>query len=192
MTREQILTLFPDATDEQITAMLNAHHKEVQAEKKIAEQYKNGAEENAALKKQLAEIESKGLSETEKMQKQIEDQQKQIADLTAKNQLAEITSYASSKGFVGEQAATIIQSFVGNVEAAKTAIDSIIGLKGDWENAAALAKEQEIAKSSSNPGGSGGAGNGGDNKTAAEKFVEQHLSGQKFDNSNILNNYLGR
>ena len=191
MKREEILKLFPEATDAQIDEIMKAHNKEVQAEKKTAEQYKTGAEEAEALRKQLAEIESKGLSDTEKMQKQIEEQEKRIAELTAQNQFAEINAYASSKGFIGDQASVVLKSFGGNVEAAKLAIDSIVGLKGEWETAAALAKEQEIAKSSGNPGGTDG-GNGGEEKSSAVQFVEQHFAGQKNDNSNILNNYLGR
>jgi hypothetical protein len=193
MTREQILTMFPNATDEQVTAMLNAHHKEVQAEKRNAEMYKTGADEANTLREQLAELQNKGLSDAERMQNQIKAQEKQIAELMMQNQMAEIGAYASSKGLVGEQAQNIIKSFVGNVEAAKTAIDSIVGLKGEWESAAALAKEQEIAKASSNPGG--GTGTGGsadDNKSSAVKYVEQHFSASKGDNQNILNHYLGR
>lgn len=34
MTREDVVKLFPDATDEQITRMLNQHNSEVQKEKK--------------------------------------------------------------------------------------------------------------------------------------------------------------
>lgn len=192
MKREDILKLFPEATDAQISEMLNAHHKEVQAEKKAAEQYKASAEENEALKKQIAELESNGLSENEKMQKQIEAQEKRIAELVAQNQLAEISAYASSKGLIGEQAANIVKSFGGNAEAAKAAIDSLVGLKSEWETAAALAKEQELASSSGNPGGSEGGGSGDENKSSAVQFVESHFSGKKADNNNILNNYLGR
>ena len=44
MTREQVLKLFPDATDEQITNLLNQSNKEVLNEKNKIPQYNEQAE----------------------------------------------------------------------------------------------------------------------------------------------------
>ena len=44
MTREQVLKLFPDATDEQITNLLNQSNKEVLNEKNKISQYKEKAD----------------------------------------------------------------------------------------------------------------------------------------------------
>ena len=192
MKREDVLKLFPEATDAQIDEMLKQHNGEVQAVKRTAEQYKGSADEAKSLREQLEELQNKGLSDAEKMQKQIEAQEKTIAELKAQNQMAEINSYASSKGLAGDKVADILKALGGNVEAAKVAIDSIVGLKGEWESGAALAKEQEIAKGASNPGGQGSSGGSDDNKTEAMKFVEQHVIGGGVDNSKIISNYLGR
>lgn len=192
MQRSDVLKLFPDATDAQITEILNAHHKEVQAEKKASEQFKGVAEENETLKAKIKELENKGLTEAELMQKKIEAQEQQIAELQQQNREAEITTYASSKGLVGDQAANIIKSFGGNVDLAKSAIDSIVGLKGEWETAAAQAKEQEIANNAGNPGGNNGGGDE-NSKTSAEQFVEQHFIGDNNSGSaDIVSKYLGR
>ena len=43
MTREDVLKLFPDATDDQITAMLNKNNSEVAMEKAKSEKYKSDA-----------------------------------------------------------------------------------------------------------------------------------------------------
>ena len=40
MTREQVIKLFPDATDDQITALLNQNNSEVAREKEKASGYK--------------------------------------------------------------------------------------------------------------------------------------------------------
>ena len=89
MTRSEIKELFPEATDEQISAFLNKNHEEVNAEKEKAKQFKADAdkvanlqkqleankadkEKIAELQKQLDEIESKNLSDAEKAQREAE------------------------------------------------------------------------------------------------------------------------
>ena len=80
MKREDVLKLFPEATDAQIDEILKQHNGEVQAVKRTAEQYKGSADEAKSLREQLEELQNKGLSDAEKMQKQIEAQEKTIAD----------------------------------------------------------------------------------------------------------------
>lgn len=46
MTREQILKLFPDATDDQITNLLNQNNSEVTREKEKAKAYKADADKS--------------------------------------------------------------------------------------------------------------------------------------------------
>lgn len=205
MKREDVLKMFPDATEAQITGILNAHHKEVQAEKKTAEQLKGSAEENKLLQEQLEEerrkreeIENKGLSEAEKIQKQNSLLMKQFEDFKAasekenaalKAQLAfsEIGAYAASKNLIGDSTANILKAFNGDVELAKAAIDSIVGLKTEWESAAALAKEQEIAKMSSNPNGNN-LDAGGENKVATDMAIAS-AKRSNTANESILNAY---
>ena len=44
MTREDLKAIFPEATDEQITNMLNKHHSELNEEKEKAKQFKADAD----------------------------------------------------------------------------------------------------------------------------------------------------
>ena len=53
MTREDVLKLFPEATDEQITNLLNQNNSEVAREKTKAGQYKAKADSADELQKKL-------------------------------------------------------------------------------------------------------------------------------------------
>lgn len=72
MTREDVLKLFPEATDEQITNLLNQNNSEVAREKTKAGQYKAKADSADELQKKLDELEAGNLSEIEKANKALE------------------------------------------------------------------------------------------------------------------------
>lgn len=183
MKREDVIKSFPDATDEQISAIMALHQSELQAEKKNAEEWKNKAGQAQTLEEQIAELErqkteaekqkeeaeNKNLSEVDLLKKELEKNQnasnKQIAELQAQLATSEINAYASSKNLVGEQIANILKAFGGNVEAAKTAIDSIVGYVEEREKSAVSAYEQKLQAETQSPGGSKG-GNGEADDTA--------------------------
>lgn len=86
MTREDVLKIMPNATDEMITAFLNAHHGELQAEKDKSKNLSNSA--NEELAKYKAEVER-----LEKASKEsgADDLQSQIKKLTEDNEKAQRT-----------------------------------------------------------------------------------------------------
>ena len=53
MTREDVKKIFPEATDEQITAFLNQSNSDVAREKAKAQKLKEDAEKVEALEKEL-------------------------------------------------------------------------------------------------------------------------------------------
>ena len=71
MTREDVLKLFPEATDEQITNLLNQNNSEVATEKNKVKQYKAKAESADDLQKKLDELEAGNLSDLEKANKEL-------------------------------------------------------------------------------------------------------------------------
>ena len=81
MTREDVLKLFPEATDEQITNLLNQNNSEVAREKNKANQYKADADKAKGLQDELDRINEKGLSEVEKTNKLLEKANNRIAEL---------------------------------------------------------------------------------------------------------------
>lgn len=204
MTREDVLKLFPEATDEQVTKLLNQNNSEVAGEKRKAEKYKadndklkTDAEKALELQAKVEALESEKLTEEEKRQKDEEKRLKEFdekwkqmeqANVELKIQLnsERIKSYAGSKGLTGENIDTILKSFGSDYDLAVSAIDSMAQLITEREAAAANAKEQEIAHNSTNPGGQSGDEDAG---SIAMDMAVASAKRASAANEAILNNY---
>ena len=116
MTREEIKALFPDATDEQISSMLNLHHKEMDARKR---DNSDAAEKTAKIDEQAATI---------------DELRKQVESLTASYSAAKKASNTTAAiaklvkaGMDEELAKSIAGTTVTDDEKATgTAIDTIV------------------------------------------------------------------
>lgn len=183
MTREDVLKLFPEATDEQITNLLNQNNSEVATEKNKAKQYKAKADTADDLQKQLDDLQAGNLTELEKANKALETANQQIADLQKNNAIRDLREKAMTDFKVtAEQAKAIIKED-GSFDTAE--LGKIMSEK---ETAAAQAKEQEIAKNQDIPGGGSNKG-GADNKTNAEKIAESLISNAP-KNNGVLSHYI--
>lgn len=183
MTREDVLKLFPEATDEQITNLLNQNNSEVATEKNKAKQYKAKADTADDLQKQLDEIQAGNLTELEKANKALETANQQIADLQKSNAIRDQREAAMTNfKITAEQAKTVVKDD-GSLD--YTELGKIMSEK---ETAAAQAKEQEIAKNQDIPGGGSNKG-GTDNKTNAEKIAESLISNAP-KNNDVLSHYI--
>lgn len=205
MTREDVIKLFPEATDEQITKLLNQNNTEVAGERKKSEKFKTDlekmktdAEAAAELRARVEELENEKLTEEERQKKAKEAIEKELSDKMAaiekdnaelKAQLTSerIRAYAGSKNLTGEHIDNVLKSFGGSYDLAVAAIDSMAQLITDRESAAALAKEQEIAKLSGNPSGQN-LGNDNGNSMAINMAVAS-AKRAGIANETILNNY---
>lgn len=183
MTREDVLKLFPEATDEQITNLLNQNNSEVAKEKNKVSQYKAKADTADSLQKQLDDLQAGNMTELEKANKALETANQQIADLQKNNAIRDLREKAMTDFKVtAEQAKTIIKED-GSFDTAE--LGKIMSEK---ETAAAQAKEQEIAKHQDIPGGGSNKG-GADNKTNAEKIAESLISNAP-KNNGVLSHYI--
>ena len=183
MTREDVLKLFPEATDEQITNLLNQNNSEVAKEKNKASQYKAKADTADDLQKQLDELQAGNLTELEKANKALETANQQIADLQKSNAIRDQREAAMTNfKITAEQAKNIVKDD-GSLD--YTELGKIMSEK---ETAAAQAKEQEIAKHQDIPGGGGKKGSA-DNKTNAEKIAESLISNAP-KNNDVLSHYI--
>nr|DAM22323.1 MAG TPA: hypothetical protein [Bacteriophage sp.]DAT24862.1 MAG TPA: hypothetical protein [Bacteriophage sp.] len=183
MTREDVLKLFPEATDEQITNLLNQNNSEVAKEKNKVSQYKAKADTADDLQKQLDEIQAGNLTELEKANKALETANQQIADLQKSNAIRDQREAAMTNfKITAEQAKTVVKDD-GSLD--YTELGKIMSEK---ETAAAQAKEQEIAKNQDIPGGGSNKG-GADNKTNAEKIAESLISNAP-KNNDVLSHYI--
>ena len=184
MTREDVLKLFPEATDEQITNLLNQNNSEVATEKNKAKQYKAKADTADNLQKQLDEIQAGNLTELEKANKALETANQQIADLQKNNAIRDQREAAMTNfKITAEQAKTIVKDD-GSLDYAE--LGKIMSEK---ETAAAQAKEQEIAKNQDIPGG-GAGGDKDKEKTADVKNAETISFGNAAASKEAQNHYV--
>lgn len=183
MTREDVLKLFPEATDEQITNLLNQNNSEVAKEKNKVSQYKAKADTADDLQKQLDEIQAGNLTELEKANKALETANQQIADLQKSNAIRDQREAAMTNFKITAEQAKAVVKDDGSLD--YTELGKIMSEK---ETAAAQAKEQEIAKNQDIPGGGSNKG-GADNKTNAEKIAESLISNAP-KNNDVLSHYI--
>ena len=113
MTREDVLKLFPDATDEQITNLLNQNNSEVAREKGKADKYKADAQKADDLQRQLDELNSQNLSDIEKANAERDKALNSVSDLQNQIKTMQLKTGLAEQGIVGEQADKLIESLNG-------------------------------------------------------------------------------
>ena len=188
MTRDDVLKLFPDATDEQITNLLNQNNSEVAKEKNKVNQYKDKANSADELQKRLDELEAGQLTEVEKANKALEAANEQIAKLKKDNAIRDQREAAMTNfKITADQAKSVVKDD-GSLD-----YESLGKIISEKETASAKAKEEEIANNSTNPGGGSATGGNGDDKTKAEKVAEnigKSLAGVNESAKSIVESYM--
>lgn len=182
MTRDDVLKLFPDATDEQVTNLLNQNNREVAAEKGKAEKYKEDAKKADDLQAELDRINAEKMTDAEKQAADLKKANDKIAELEKAQAISTQKSMVVSKFKVTAEQAEQIVKEDGSLD-----YDVLGQIISDKESAAATAKEKEIRDNSGNPGGVGGGNN--DTKSKAEQIATKLFGGQKQEN-NILSHYV--
>ena len=188
MTREQakqklVALGIAEPTEEQVTDFLNTIGTETKKEKDRADGLKAKADKADELQTQLDDLNSQNLSDIEKANKALETANSRIAELEKAQAIAERRNIVSEKFKVTSEQAKQIVKDDGNFD-----YDVLGQIISDKEQAAATAKEQEIASNATNPGG--GSAGGTDEKATAEKIAEKMFGGQKQEN-NIISHYVG-
>ena len=170
MTREDVKKLFPDATDEQITSLLNQNNSEVAKEKNKAEKLKadfDNLKASAAnadeLQKKIEELEQGQLSEVEKITKQLEQSNQRVAELER-----------SISGQVVKDDGTFDMDLLGQIIAEKET------------NAVSEYEKKKLAETK-NPSGAGGSGSENNNLANDMAIASAKRAGTA--NETILKNY---
>lgn len=167
MTRNDVLKLFPDATDEQITNLLNKSGEEMVREKEKANQYKAKADKADELQTQLDELQAGNMTELEKANKALETANQQIAKLQKDNAVRDLRESAMSDfGITAEQAKTVVKED-GSFDT--TSLGKIIS---DMKANAIAEYEKNALNSTPNPS-NGGKKDGPDSKPADVANAEQ-------------------
>ena len=188
MTREQakqklVALGIAEPTEEQVTDFLNTIGTETKKEKDRADGLKAKADKADELQTQLDDLNSQNLSDIEKANKALETANSRIAELEKAQAITERRNIVSEKFKVTSEQAKQIVKDDGNFD-----YDVLGQIISDKEQAAATAKEQEIASNATNPGG--GSAGGTDEKSTAEKIAEKMFGRQKQEN-NIISHYVG-
>ncbi len=183
MTRSDVKALFPEASEEQLTALLNQFHSELDAEKEKARQFKADADkvlslqkqveaskatqetvdalkkEKADLQKQLDAINDQTLSESEKAQKERERLQAEYEkQIEANNsRIAELESEmrrADTMKRLAENGITGENADNFFNEDGSLNFETLGKVLSERETAARNDEVQKIAKNTTNPNGS--------------------------------------
>lgn len=167
MTRNDVLKLFPDATDEQITNLLNKSGEEMAREKEKANQYKAKADKADELQTQLDELQAGNMTELERANKALETANQQIAKLQKDNAVRDLRESAMSDfGITAEQAKTVVKED-GSFDT--TSLGKIIS---DMKANAIAEYEKNALKDTPNPN-NGGKKDKPDSKPADVANAEQ-------------------
>ena len=183
MTRDDVLKLFPEATDDQITNLLNQNNSEVAKEKNKAIQYKAKADTAEDLQKQLDELQTGNMTELEKANKALETANQQIAALQKDKAVRDLREKAMTDfKITAEQAKTVVKDD-GSFDT--TSLGKIIS---DMKANAIAEYEKNALKDTPNP--NNGKGGNLDEKTEAEKIASTLISSGNKNNNDVLSHYI--
>lgn len=172
MTREQIKEQFPDATDEQITAILNINGTDITAAKK------NNIDPKELKRLQGIEVEYKklqdaDLTDAEKIQKALKDAADSKKDYEKKVNKLDAEKILVAAGLTEEDYKDLIDGIVSeDAEATKTMATNFANLIKSQKDSAIKKTREELMDGTNTPGGSGGGSGNPDEKTDDVKNVE--------------------
>ena len=172
MTRDDIKKQFPDATEEQITALLNINGTDITAAKK------NNVDPKELKRLQDIETEYKklqdaDLTDAEKIQKALADAATSKAEFDKKSNRLDVEKILVAAGLTEEDYKDVNDGLISeDAEKSKTLATGLAAmLTKQKETAIQKTKEELMDDTKGSGGGTGGAG-GEDNKTDDVKNVE--------------------
>ena len=191
MTREQVKELFPDATEEQITSLLNINGTDITAAKKnnVDPKILKQLQEDSAAYKKLQEAD---LTDAEKIQKALADAEASKAEFAKKSNRLDVEKILVAAGLTEEDYKDLIDGLVSeDAEASKTLATNLANMLTKQKEAAVQKTKEELMDGTQTPGSEGDGGSGGDDKkTEAEKFAEAYGEAAK-DAAKVSNDIIG-
>lgn len=189
MTREDIRKQFPDATDEQITALLNINGTDVNNAKKnnVDPKVLKKLQEDSAAYVKLQEA---GLTDEEKIQKALQDAEDSKKEFDKKSNRLDAEKILVGAGLTEDDYKDLIDGIVTeDAETTKTMATNLAGLITKQKDAAVQKTKEELMDGTNTPSGGSGE-NGGEEKSTAEKLVEQFFDKPSGDKNDILSHYI--
>ena len=155
-----------EPSDEAVTNYLNQVNGVAQKEKDRADAYKKDADKVKELTAKIQEMEDAKLSDIDKANRATEQANAQLEELKSQMKRMETMKALADKGITGEDAENLIHED-GSID-----FETLGKIISQREEAAKVAKEQEIAKNSTNPNGGSSNDNGKDDKPEDVKMAE--------------------
>lgn len=172
MTREQVKELFPDATEEQITALLNINGTDIEAEKKknVDPKTLKQLQADSEAYKKLKEAD---LTDAEKIQKALDDAAASKSEFAKKSNRLDVEKILVGAGLTEEDYKDLIDGLVtDDADASKALATNLANMLTKQKEAAVQKTKEELMDGTQTPGGNGGSGGNEGNKTDAEKLAE--------------------
>ena len=179
MTREQIKEQFPDATEEQITAILNINGTDITAAKKNNVDPKE-LKRLQGIETEYKKLQDADLTDAEKIQNALKD----AADSKTKYE-KELNKLDAEKilvaaGLTEEDYKDLIDGIVSDdAEATKAIATNLSTLIKNQKDSAVQKAKEELMDGTNTPGGSGGGS--GEEKSEDVKFAEEIAGSFKVD-----------
>lgn len=175
MTREQIKEQFPDATEEQITAILNINGADLtEAKKKNVDPkvLKKLQEDSAAYEK----LKEAGLTDEEKIQKALQDAKDAEANYKRQSNRLDVEKILVAAGLTEDDYKDLIDGLVSeDAEASKTLATNLASMLAKQKEAAVQKTKEELMDGTKGAGGAGGAGgSGGEDESEGAKYAQQY------------------
>lgn len=180
MTREDIKIQFPDATEEQITALLNINGNDLTAAKKnnVDPKVLKQLQADSAAYKKLQEA---GLTDEEKIQKALADAAASKAEFQRKSNRLDVEKILVGAGLTEEDYKDLIDGLVSeDAEASKALATSLAAMLTKQKETAVQKTKEELMDGTKKPGDNGG--NGGDpddddeEESDAAQFAQQYTA----------------
>ena len=192
MTREDIKKQFPDATEEQITALLNINGTDIENEKKKnvdPKELKQLREDAAAYKK----LQDANLTDAEKIQKALDDAAASKADYDKKSNRLEVEKILVAAGLTEEDYKDVIDGLVSeDTDASKTLATNLANMLSKQKESVKQKTKEELMDGTNRAGGEDGSGGNGEEKTEDVKFAENIAASLVPDNKSaqdVFGNY---
>ena len=173
MTREDVKKQFPDATDEQIKAILDINGTDIEGAKRnnVDPKVLKQLQEDSANYKKLKDA---GLTDEEKMKNALAEAEAVKTEFAKKSNRLEVEKIFVGVGLSEEDYKDFIDGIVSeDADVSKTLATNLANMLTKQKEAAVQKTKEELMDGTQTPGGNGGS-DGEDKKTEAEKFAETY------------------
>lgn len=171
MTREDVKKQFPDATEEQITAILDINGADLSAAKKNNIDPKE-LKRLQGIETEYKKLQDADLTDAEKIQKALKEAEDSKNEFAKKSNRLDVEKILVAAGLTEDDYKDLIDGIVSeDAEKSKTMANGMVAMLTKQKEAAIQKTKEELMDGTGGSGGAGGAG-GEDKKTEAEKFAE--------------------